>query len=181
MLNKTIFCANVDRLYAAFNKRCSTATAAAIYDMLGGDDSECDEAFLIDAVNELMHHKRLPDNVGLALVKIWEAWKVGSSTSQASADVCGHCGGRGWIRLYCRTRPGIAPAFVRCVCNLDPKVAAQTAYTMETADRIPGCSVSDPWSNPAARYAWLREHGKLAPTPTESEAPTSEPDAPSVS
>ncbi len=156
------FSKRIDALYAVFGKKPpAAATVNAIREMLGEDVSD---AFLDDAVEDLSRLRRLPENVGLALLERLKAWRAARSMGAQSYaaddqdDACPHCGGRGWITVHCTSRPGVAPALVRCVCNVEPKLASQPAYTRETASRIPGGSLTDPWALPGARDAWLAEH-----------------------
>ncbi len=174
MLDQKAFKDSMTRLYGAFNKSCSPAAAAAAYAMLGGDNAEADSEFLADAVGRLMHLRRLPDNVGLALADLWTEWKAARAAGDPSgiaghgqadaAAICPHCGGRGWIKVYCTDRPGVLPALVRCSCNADPKLQALTAYTLETAADIPGAATANPWEEPKARVTWIKaRHNDTAP------------------
>ncbi len=176
MLTKTEFAKKIDDLYAAFSRKCATATSDAIYGMLGGDESECTDVFLEDAMNRLKNRRRLPENVGLAVCELWAEWKAARAMGSASGSQkknpapCRHCGGKGWITVYCTSRPGVAPAMVRCTCNEDPKLQSQPAHTRETASRIPGAALADPWAVPGARDKWLATHNvphPEAPVPVD--------------
>ncbi len=172
MLTTTVFSEGLNSLYAAFGKKCASATSTAIYNMLGGDGSECTDAFFKDAVDRLAHRRRLPENVGLALAELWAEWRAArsmGSSSGGTADTtpCKHCGGKGWITVFCSSRPGVGPAMVRCVCNNAPQRQSMPDYTRETASRIPGASLTDPWAVPGARDRWLAAH---RPATTQEDA-----------
>ncbi len=177
-MNKVVFEQSINKLYAAFNRRCSSATLEAVFEMLGSDASECTDDFIADAVDQLMLRKRLPDNVGSAILELWKAWRVTTMRPDDTAmeHVCRHCGGRGWITVFCSSRPGVAPAMVRCVCNGEPKLSGLPAYTRATAASISCGALDNPWVVPGARDAWLVAH--TADGATESNVPNGSGDTP---